>query len=69
MGTFHKGIVRTKRPSGNLSAAGMFFPFLLVAGTPSDCTKRPILGKDISPHFFHIFGIKGDVSWKFGAFL
>ena len=68
MGTFQKGIVRTKRPSGHLSAVGMFFPFLLVAGTPSECTKRPILGKDISPQFFHVFGIKGHVSWNFGAF-
>ena len=48
MGTFQKDIIRTKRPSGHLSAVGMFFPFLLVAGTPSECTKRPILGKDIS---------------------
>ena len=32
MGTFQKGIVRKKRPSGHLSAVGMFFPFLLVAG-------------------------------------
>ena len=66
MGIFHKGIVRTKRPSGHLSAVGMFFPFS--SGTPSECTKRPILGKDISPQFFHVFGIKGHVSWKFGAF-
>ena len=57
MGTFHKGIVRTKRPSGHLSAVGMFFPFLLVAGTPSECTKRPILGKDISENN-HMFSLQ-----------
>ena len=47
MGAFQKGIVR-KKTSGHLSAFRVLCPFFLVFGPPSECTKRSILGKDIS---------------------